>query len=352
MMKFKVYSNNVENLDFFINNNICFLRDDYKDNDYLGVIIDYQTFSLNRIKKIIEQEEKNKKGTLIFIVIPEKNETIIKEVFSLKITDIFLKPFVGDEVKKRLEMYVMYKQKSENLSDVNEQKNRFIGIATHDLRNPLQHIAGYAEILKNELFDILNINQKKYFRKIINAVTFMNEIIKDMLDISNIESGKIDYKSDKMNIHHSFNVCCEFNHERGIQKKIDFKYNITDKVPEIIYSDRYKIEQIFNNIIGNAIKFCREGDKVEVELDFYDNSLIFQVTDTGPGIPESEHKKMFEYFSRTSVKPSAGEGSTGLGLAIVKKLVSGFSGNISFTSKRFEGTSFKISIPVLISERE
>jgi hypothetical protein len=237
-------------------------------------------------------------------------------------------------------------QKNIELARLNEQKNYFLGMAAHDLRNPMGAIFNSSELLVEEDLGPLNDEQKEMIGAIKNASEFMLNLVNDFLDIAHIESGKLTLKKEDVNIFNVLKSNVQFNHNFAVKKKItlDFQYNDTETYP-VVSLDASKFQQVMNNLISNAIKYTYSGGAVQVILEKNEDSIHIAVKDNGQGIPEDEIEKLFAPFQRTSVESTAGEKSTGLGLVIVKKIVNAHNGEIWVKSEVGKGSTFHISLP-------
>jgi hypothetical protein len=238
-------------------------------------------------------------------------------------------------------------QKNIELARLNEQKNYFLGMAAHDLRNPMGAIFNTSELLIEEDLGPLNDEQKDMIDAIKNASEFMLNLVNDFLDIAHIESGKLTLKKENTDIFSLLKNNVKFNQNFANKKQIslDFLYTDIESLP-MISIDGAKIQQVMNNLISNAIKYTHSGGSVQVILEKENDNIHIAVRDTGQGIPEDEIQNLFTPFQRTSVQSTAGEKSTGLGLAIAKKIINTHDGEIWVKSQVGKGTTFHISLPL------
>ena len=173
----------------------------------------------------------------------------------------------------------------------------------------------------------------------------MLQLINDLLDISKIESGKLDLKKNeidyiafverniRMNEYFAQNKDIGIVSEFGIQQ-------------QILSFDDGKIDQVLNNLIGNAIKYSNPGTTITVKVFVENNQIVTQIIDNGQGIPEQEINDIFRPFKKTSVRPTNGESSHGLGLAIVKKIIEGHKGEVGVSSVVGTGSNFYFTLPI------
>ncbi|HZG53599.1 MAG TPA: HAMP domain-containing sensor histidine kinase [Pyrinomonadaceae bacterium] len=232
------------------------------------------------------------------------------------------------------------------LERLNEVKNQFIGVAAHDLRNPLQVIEGYSELLLDQHFGELNAAQHKFISVIRKHSDFMLNLITDLLYISKIEAGKLQLELKETDLVALLERNVELNRLMAGQKQIDILFSHREDLPALVI-DAPKIEQVLNNLISNGIKFSYPGTTVEVLATKKDKEVVVSVRDEGQGIPANEIDRLFIPFENLSVKTTGGEQSTGLGLAIVKRIVEGHGGRIWVQSERGVGSNFSFSLPFI-----
>lgn len=234
-------------------------------------------------------------------------------------------------------------KKNIQLKVLNDEKNRFLGIASHDLMTPLSTINTYLEFL-NE--DDLTEDEKNRFLNIIGSSTnFMINLINNLLDISKIESGNFTLDLSETDIIKLLTNNIETNKLLANKKQIKINFIKENNIP-IIKIDSFKIEQVLNNLISNAIKYSYPNTEIIVSVESTENNITISVKDQGQGIPESEFSKLFKPFQKTSVRTTANEKSTGLGLAIIKNIIDEHNGKIWLESKINEGTTFFIKLPL------
>lgn len=232
------------------------------------------------------------------------------------------------------------------LERLNELRNQFIGMAAHDLRNPLQVIQGYSLMLLKELCGPLNAEQQKFISVIRRNSEFMVKLIDDLLHISKIEAGKLKLEPEPTDLVQLLQQNIERNRLLLKQKEIRISFSTPDDVPKVVL-DPAKIEQVLNNLIANAGKFSEPQTTIEVRLERKEAEVVVSVKDEGQGIPSKDIDKLFTPFERLSVKSTAGEESTGLGLAIVKRFVEGHGGRIWVESEVGKGSTFSFSLPLM-----
>lgn len=270
-----------------------------------------------------------------------------------QIIDLFISTYLGAQ-QKNLELkeanfkvnqaHKELTEKNEELAKLNVQKNQFLGMAAHDLRNPLGIIQGFSEML---LHFEKNIDEKslKKIQHIKNTSSYMLHLVNELLDISVIESGKVHLSLSKQNLADLIKNNITLNESMAERKQITLAFASNQNTLEVL-CDPLKIEQVLNNLITNAIKFSKSGTTIEIELSKTDREAIFAVKDQGPGISPAEKERIFHSFVKGSAKATGGEASTGLGLAIAKKIIAEHKGRIWIESELEKGSTFFVALPL------
>lgn len=239
------------------------------------------------------------------------------------------------------ELVQQFVQAERHLAELNDQKNKFLGMAAHDLRNPLTTIRGMSDML---LEMELDEETRQSFLKTISTVSNeMFNLINDLLDVSVIESGKFDLQLVATDISVLAKNRINLIMLSADQKGIDLTVDLGD-VPRIMI-DPNRIGQVIDNLLTNALKFSNSGTKVSLSTRLTDGKVVIAVTDQGQGIADEEQGQLFGSFQKLSARPTADERSTGLGLSIVKKIVEAHEGQISVRSKVGIGSTFSVSLP-------
>lgn len=234
-------------------------------------------------------------------------------------------------------------KKNAELTRLNKIKNQFLGMAAHDLRNPLGNIFNFAELLEDEP-ENLNTQQLKFISHIKNQSLFMLNLVNDLLDYSAIESGKINLNLKLENISDLISETLLLINNLARKKEIIIHFNKQQKAAELLI-DRGKIEQVITNLITNAIKYSKPNTEIFISVIEKAGEYIVEVTDNGEGIKEEEVSTLFMPFKRTSTQSTAGEKSTGLGLFICKQIIEAHNGKIWAKSKLGIGSTFSFSLP-------
>ena len=236
-------------------------------------------------------------------------------------------------------------KKNAEMKKLNELKNEFLGVAAHDLRNPIGIIMGYSDFLLEEVQYCLTPDHIRMLMAIKSSSEFMLHLLNELLDVSKIESGNLNLEKRKVDIVTLVKNNLNLNRFLAQKKNISIQLNTIESAPEIII-DPDKIEQVLNNLISNAIKFSSSNTKIIVNIFMSGKNITVSVTDQGLGIPKDEMSKLFKTFETTSVKGTEGEKSTGLGLSIVRNIINGHGGKIWVDSEVGKGSIFYFSLPL------
>ncbi|MFH1288626.1 MAG: HAMP domain-containing sensor histidine kinase [bacterium] len=227
---------------------------------------------------------------------------------------------------------------SKELTDKNVELGEFIYSISHDLRAPVVSISGYSSILLEEYADKLDDEGKKYLRRISENTMYMEQLIHDLIDLSRAEG--INFVFQDVNVSEILEVVSSHFSEEIKKKKINFV--VKSKLKKIC-ADKTKVIQIFNNLIGNAIKYIDTNKDSYIEVggelegDFYE----FYVRDNGIGISRADQSKIFKLFYRVE---GTGISGTGVGLNIVKKIVERHHGKIWIESELGQGSTFHFKL--------
>lgn len=233
-------------------------------------------------------------------------------------------------------------KKNSELERLNEQKNRFLGMAAHDLRNPLHAILMYSEFLLDETRQ----EEHRAFLDVIRSSSrFMVALVEDFLDISQIESGKLRLNRDRLDFIALTRRVVALHRILAEKKEIKI-YFLPPPSSRYIVGDAAKLEQVVQNVLGNAIKYAPLGSSIEMRIEETEREIILSVQDHGPGIPDQDIGRLFLPFERSTVKATGGEKSSGLGLAIAFKIVEAHRGRLWVKTQVSAGSTFFVALPV------
>ena len=255
---------------------------------------------------------------------------------------------IGERFNSMMEMleaaHMKLDKTNKELAELSLLKNKFLGIAAHDMRNPLSAISGLIEVLLTTAFGPLTDEQKEYLTIINTTSNEMLFLVNNLLDVSVIESGKLELDVQPGSIEKLLLDRIRLSSFIAEKKRIVISYEAED-IPDIPF-DSKRIAQVIDNLIGNAIKFSPIGSEIKVKSFRHDKMVSVCISDTGAGIPDEELSKLFNEFQPLSVKPTNNEKSTGLGLSIVKKIIDAHKGIIEVLSQVGVGSTFSFKLPL------
>jgi signal transduction histidine kinase len=235
------------------------------------------------------------------------------------------------------------------LQRINEEKNEILGMAAHDLRNPLSAIQGYGELLRDTEAVLSTTERSEIIERIGLLSTSMLRLVSDLLDISAIEAGKLNLNLQETDLVHLVQANVAVNSLLARRKRVALVFH-NHGPASVARVDWTKMEQVLDNLISNAIKFSPAGAQVTVRLYQDDGAAVIAVCDEGPGIPAEERDKLFRPFYRAGTQGTCGEPSTGLGLAIVRRIVEAHGGRVWVESEINKGSTFYVSVPSVAGE--
>ncbi len=233
----------------------------------------------------------------------------------------------------------------EEVRHISKTKSEFISAVSHELRTPLTSIKGYASILMTGKLGEIPQQVKERLEKINTHSDNLVKMINNLLDISRIESGRVEMKMEKCNI----TVLIEGVHDlltpQLKEKNVQWKMKVEDNMPEILI-DKHQVERIFINLVGNAVKFVPFNGTIGVDVRRDPETAAIAVYDTGIGIAKEDIEKLFDEFFRVDNEINQNVKGTGLGLSLAKKIVEAHKGEIWVTSEVNQGTTFHFTLPL------
>ncbi|MDP6735548.1 MAG: hybrid sensor histidine kinase/response regulator [Nitrospinaceae bacterium] len=266
--------------------------------------------------------------------------------------DYITKPFRQEEVCARIRKHIQLQtlknkleEQNQTLSELNETKNRLLGMASHDLRNPLTSIQGYSKFLLSKGDQLEEGARKEFLEIIYSASGNMLALVNDLLNLSVIESGELILSLKLSSIGELIEERVRLYDYMAQGKNIKLLTSLED-IPEFSF-DPQRIGQVLDNLLSNAIKFTPPGSRIHIHLKEINERIQVSVRDEGLGIKEEEQDKLFLPFGKLSSKPTGGEGGTGLGLAIAKKMIDAHHGEMKVRSETGKGTEFSFEIPLV-----
>ena len=280
---------------------------------------------------------------VIFLTASNEMEHLMKG-FEAGAVDYITKPFNAPELLARVRTHLELKHARERLREMNEEKNEFMGIAAHDLRNPLSAIQGYAEMIIEDAQSLAHRDLEGNGQRIREAAKRMTEMVQKFLDANRIERGELKLNMAISDLSPLLQSVLETQSPHATAKGQMIQLELPP-TPTLALADVSITFQVFENLVSNAVKYSPPGKKIFVRLKAEAGVVRFEVEDQGPGLSKEDQKKLFGKFARLSAKPTGGEHSTGLGLSIVKRLVEAMNGKVWCESELGMGAKFIVTIP-------
>lgn len=265
------------------------------------------------------------------------------------------------DIEKQLEIEhenaISMNQTIATLTEQNNEKNEFMGIVAHDLKNPISNINLLSKLLDTHASTMKEEEIKDIAGDLMETSERMFDLVDKLLDFNAIETGNLTLEIQSINVNSVLNKVMKHNKVSAKSKDIELLFSST--VDKHISSDESRLFQVFDNLLSNAIKYTKPSSTVSIRVEQLHLSaenqptsntmLKVEIQDHGEGIPKDEIPNLFKKFARLSTKPTAGEHSTGLGLSIVKRIVEQLQGTVYCESTVGKGSTFFVELPLEIS---
>ncbi|WP_102346171.1 sensor histidine kinase [Bacillus sp. Marseille-P3661] len=233
------------------------------------------------------------------------------------------------------------------LYDYRENRKEFLASISHELRTPMTYIKGYAQVIRNQLYETED-EKERYLLTIEQESEKMSRLIEDLFELSKMELNKLDIQVEWIDVIEVMERAIWKTKQKVSEKNLKLKFNFEPNVA-LLHVDGFRLEQIFINLIENAIRYTNQG-QIDINIWQSKKSVKITVQDTGKGIPEKDLPFIFDRFYRVEKSRSKEYGGTGLGLAIVKNLTSLMHGQIEVKSELSKGSCFTFTFPVKMEE--
>ncbi|AUM14282.1 hypothetical protein Kalk_18445 [Ketobacter alkanivorans] len=309
------------------------------------VIVDYGIEDIPSFPLISRIRESYSAEELAIIGISDVNDRNVGVHFVKSgANDVLVYPFPPEEMHCRVNRSLELIEHFYRLKELNEQKNKLMGMAAHDIRGPVGNMSVASRMLRSdkisaekreELFDIIN-----------HASEDLMRLLSELLDVSAIESGKLRLNKTDFDMGELIEKRVRFYQTAAEQKDIVLNTALIDQCE--VHGDAGRLAQVIDNLISNAIKYSGRDTAVTISLAREEGRVTVSIEDEGVGIPDVEANKLFDAYSHISSVPTAGESSTGLGLAICKSIIHEHQGVIGLKSPRAQGCHFFFSLSVAV----
>lgn len=240
-------------------------------------------------------------------------------------------------------------RQNEELKRLNEVKNRVLGMAAHDLRNPIGSITSIAEFLLEPDEDLNTPENRNFLADIQRQAAYMLALLNDLLDVAQIESGRlriaaVDFDLPELLVE-------AFQRHAALAVPKGTRVTLEPVAPGRAHGDPLRLRQVLDNLISNAVKFSPPGGLVTIIATAEEADWRIEVRDIGPGLTPHDRERVFQDFARLSAQPTGGEKSTGLGLAITRRIVEAHGGRVGVDSEAGKGAVFWFTLPKSTHDR-
>jgi len=311
------------------------------------------------VLKVLKAQESTRNIPVIFITDTESIEDEEKGL-ALEASDFIYKPLrskiIRSRVRNQIQIINQFRELAELHKDLedavkaaekaNKAKSAFLAKMSHEIRTPLNAVLGISEIQLHD--NSLSNDIKEAFSKIYNSGDLLLGIINDILDMSKIETGKLELTLSRYDVYNMINDTVNLNIVRYRDKPISFILNADENIPSFLIGDKIRIKQILNNILSNAFKYTKKGEiELSVKAEEANDcvTLIFYIRDTGQGMKKDQIEKLFDEYSRFNQEANKMIEGVGLGMSITKSLVNLMDGDIHVESEAEKGSVFTICLP-------
>jgi PAS domain S-box-containing protein len=294
----------------------------------------FDSEELKQFKELIIDAEKRKINLVI------GREISIGKRMDIEVSTVFL----GEGSEEGSVLVVLHDVTRDKL--VERMKTEFVSIAAHQLRTPLSAIKWTLRMVLDGDTGEVNEEQRELLEKTYVSNDRMISLINDLLNVSRIEEGRFLYKQELVNLEDLVSIIVDSSQELLKMKKMELTVDKPEKPLSQVSVDREKMELVIQNLLENAVKYTPEGGKIDISISGDDKNIIFKIKDTGVGIPDDQHDRIFtKFFRGDNVIRMETEGS-GLGLYTTRNIIDAHKGKIWFDSKEGKGTTFTFTIPI------
>lgn len=345
------------------------------NDDYALAILDVQMPGMDGYEtlSLMRKRVKTKYLPVIFVSAIHQSDLHIIKGIETGAIDFIPKPIIPEILigkvkifldihfqKKKMNGLLQHLEKTNKELEIQKAKAEeatkakaiFLANMSHEIRTPLNGVIGFSKVLEETN---LNEEQKELTEIIVSSGENLLNIINDILDFSKIESGEFKLETTEFSLFKTVHSIIKLHSFFAEKKGIDLQIEIDKKLPDILFGDPLRLNQVITNLVNNALKFTKKGSvKISVSSIRKNTkkiTLLFKVVDTGIGISDEGKEKLFKEFSQTDSHTTRKYGGTGLGLAISRNLVSLMGGEIGVNSVVGKGSEFWFSIPYLYSEK-
>jgi len=317
-----------------------------REHDFAFVLLDLQipTLDGHALAEMMRGAERSSATPIVLMSAASPHDPLpVFRGFDAAAVDVLFKPVNPVILEQKAKLFFeMYRQKQE-LARTLRAREDVLAIVSHDMRTPLSVVHNTASMLLNPKYQLSPQQVREQYERIKRNVELMNRMIGDLLDMANLRAGNLSIDLKPMIINEVLRDSVNAHETPAREKGLTLTYDAgTDVMPA--QADRARLTQLFHNLIGNSIKFCKAGDRITVASRTRGDQAHIEISDTGPGIAPEDLPHIFDpYYSASRKHQKTG---TGLGLYIGKGIVDAHGGQIRCGSQPGVGTTFSITLPL------
>lgn len=248
--------------------------------------------------------------------------------------------FIAEEIASRASLAVENARLYRDAQDAIKVRDEFISIASHELKTPLTSLKVYAQIIQRQIKKIDDEKLNVYITRLDKQIDNLTDLVKDLLDISRMQVGKLDFHLDYFDLSTLVGEIVQ-----SLQTTTDHKIFVKNDIVELAYGDRERIGQIIVNFLTNAIKYSPQANRVDVMLSQTDKALVLAVSDFGIGIDNKHQRQIFEKFYQVKDARKNSASGLGIGLFISREIALRHNGQITVVSEKRKGSTFSFLLP-------
>jgi signal transduction histidine kinase len=315
-------------------------------HDFALALLDLQapTKEDYELAELLRGTERSKHIPIIFVTARGHNEPLAMfRGYESGAVDVLFKPFNTEILRQKAEVFFELHRQREQLKQAVQSRDDVLAIVSHDLRTPLAVVHTTTSMLLNPKYSLTANQVREQHERIRRNVDLMNRMIGDLMDMVTLRSGKLSISPKPLVVNDTLRDAVTAQEAPARDKGLTLTYDAGTDVMRAD-ADRARLMQLFQNLIGNAVKFCKSGDSVTVTSRTRGTHANIEISDSGPGIAADDLPHIFDpYYSASRKHEKAG---TGLGLYIAKGIVDAHGGQIRCNSEPGVGTTFNVTLPL------